>query len=569
MLSTLTVIGANDDEESTSEHRRLRAVVYLRVSTPKQASKGFDRDGYSLPAQLDACRRKAEQLGADVIEEYIDRGESAKTDDRPRFLAMAERVKAERDVDYVILHKLDRFARNVRDDANHFFELKMAGAQLVSVSENIDETPQGMLLHWIMAAIAEFYSANLSTEVKKGSLQKAKNGGTPGIAATGYLNVQERIEGHPVATVIPDPDRADLIRFAFEAYATGEFTLRQLQVEMAERGLTCRPTAKYPEAPLSLSKLAKVLRNPYYLGIVTYNGIQYPGRHERLVDVETFARVQQLMDGRVQAGEKQRIHQHYLKGTLFCRRCHSRLGMTYATGRHGGIYPYFFCLGRQRRNGCDLPYLQVDGVEERVERLYGRIQLSNDEVAALRAELQSLLAAEAGEAEKKQKRLERHIAKLNQQRYVWADKVTQGSVPDDIGREKQALLARQLVSAQADLAELQATPADLSATLDQALALVSSCQTGYAQAEERLKRRWNQLFFKQVNLDVKEVCEPSLSPVIAALRPLPSPSPALGRRAFPHKGQRNNEPGLVLVGRGSSEEHLVGAEGLEPPTTAL
>jgi site-specific DNA recombinase len=124
-----------------------RAVIYLRVSTDQQAQTDYDPEGFSLPAQRQACHRKAEQLGAEVVQEYLDCGESAKTADRPRLQAMLERISQQRDIHYVIVDKLDRFARNRRDDANLVFELRMAGAQLVSVKENIDDTPSGKLLH--------------------------------------------------------------------------------------------------------------------------------------------------------------------------------------------------------------------------------------------------------------------------------------------------------------------------------------------------------------------------------------------------------------------------------------
>ena len=132
-----------------------RAVIYLRVSTTKQADKGEDAEGYSLPAQREACRRKTEALGAEIVGEYLDRGESAKTTDRPEFQRMLARIRRDRDVDYVILDKIDRFARNRRDDANTLFELKSYGAQLVSVKENIDETPAGQLLHLSLIHISE------------------------------------------------------------------------------------------------------------------------------------------------------------------------------------------------------------------------------------------------------------------------------------------------------------------------------------------------------------------------------------------------------------------------------
>ncbi|MFC7481480.1 recombinase family protein [Luedemannella flava] len=156
-------------------------------------------------------------------------------------------------MDYVILDKVDRFARNRRDDANLMFELKMAGTQLVSVKENIDDTPAGQLLHAIMAGIAEFYSKNLATEALKGMTQKAKVGGTPGRAPIGYLNTRQRLDGRETATVVVDPDRAPLVRWAFEAYATGEWTMRTLTDELAAKGLKALPHGRKLAGPMQLS----------------------------------------------------------------------------------------------------------------------------------------------------------------------------------------------------------------------------------------------------------------------------------------------------------------------------
>ncbi len=161
------------------------AVVYLRVSTKEQAERAGEREGFSIPAQREACYRKAEALGAQVVAEFVDAGESARSANRPELKKMLTFV-ADHKVGFVIVHKVDRLARNRVDDVEINLQLRAAGAQLVSVSENIDETPSGMLLHGIMSSIAEFYSRNLATEAKKGMLQKAKNGGTPGWAPFGY-----------------------------------------------------------------------------------------------------------------------------------------------------------------------------------------------------------------------------------------------------------------------------------------------------------------------------------------------------------------------------------------------
>ena len=151
---------------------RRTAVVYLRVSTKEQAEKGGEEEGYSIPAQRDACLRKAGALNADVLEEFIDAGESARSADRRDLQRLLIYVTEHR-VDYVIVHKIDRLARNRADDVTINLEFQRAGAQLVSCTENIDQTPSGKLLHGIMASISEFYSSNLATEAMKGMQEKA------------------------------------------------------------------------------------------------------------------------------------------------------------------------------------------------------------------------------------------------------------------------------------------------------------------------------------------------------------------------------------------------------------
>jgi DNA invertase Pin-like site-specific DNA recombinase len=238
-------------EQTTDTARLARAVVYLRVSTKDQAERGGEAEGFSIPAQREACGRKAKSLDAVVVEEFIDAGESAKTAHRPELQRMLKYV-AENDVRYVIVHKVDRLARNRLDDALINMEIGKSGATLVSCTENIDETPSGALMHGIMSSIAEFYSRNLANEVIKGSVEKAKKGGTIGRAPTGYLNVRKYENGVETRTVEIDPERGPLMAWAFEAYATGQWTLRRLLDELTERGLTSPPTHRTPAKPLVL-----------------------------------------------------------------------------------------------------------------------------------------------------------------------------------------------------------------------------------------------------------------------------------------------------------------------------
>ena len=496
-----------------------RAIIYLRVSTAKQAGRAEeDVEGYSLPAQREACVRKAAELGAEVIGEYVDRGESAKTSQRPQFLAMLAYVQRERNVDYVICDKVDRFARNRRDDANLMFELRSAGAHLVSVKENIDETPAGQLLHAIMAGIAEYYSKNLAAEALKGMTQKARIGGTPGRAPIGYLNIGRRIDGREVRTVEVDPDRAPLVRWAFEAYATGEWTIVGLTEALHQRGLRAQDTRRGPAKPMERSRVHHMLTNPYYTGIVTFAGVPHEGRHQPLVSQQTFDAVQRVLQTH-RFGEKQRIHNHYLKGTVFCGRCGSRLCFGRAKG-HGGTYEYFFCVGRhQKRTDCRLAYLAVDEVEQAVERHWAarRQQLPPNIAERVRANLRAEIDRQRRLTEPELALARARVLALAAERRRLADEVVRGRMPGDLASEQRARIEQELRDAKSVLQASELVAASIDDQLTMALQFVDRCWEIYRVASNRTRRLANQVFFDKLLVSTDLTIRGELSEPFATL----------------------------------------------------
>ncbi len=120
----------------------LLAVSYLRVSTREQAERGGTEEGFSIPAQREANARKADELGARIVREFIDAGESARSADRDGLQDMLAFIAATRTT-FCIVHKLDRLARNRTDDVKIHEALISAGATIVSATESIDQTPSG------------------------------------------------------------------------------------------------------------------------------------------------------------------------------------------------------------------------------------------------------------------------------------------------------------------------------------------------------------------------------------------------------------------------------------------
>jgi len=310
----------------------MKALIYLRVSTKEQAGKGEGGEGYSIPAQREACLRYVSDKGWDVADEFVDAGESARSADRPNLKAMLTKV-AEGDIAAVVVHKIDRLARNIEDHVAIRAALRKYQAQLFSVTENIEETASGRLVEGIHALMAEFYSANLALEVRKGMTQKAKQGQWPGKAPIGYLNETTLAGGKQIKKIILDPARAVLVKQAFRLYATGEYSLAELQGELSAKGLTS-PNGRKPGAMVPVSGLARMLANPFYEGIVEWEGVRYPGSHKALVSKPLFEKVQQVLADRNQAGTRERTHDHYLKGLLFCGQCGRRLSLTLAKGKY-------------------------------------------------------------------------------------------------------------------------------------------------------------------------------------------------------------------------------------------
>ena len=531
-----------------------RAAIYLRVSTAAQAKRNREPEGYSIPAQREACLAKAAELGAEVVGEYADRGESAKTADRPQLKALLDRLQAERDLDYVIVHKVDRLARNRYDDATITYALHKAGVELVSVTENIDDTPVGRFLHAIVAANAEFYSANLAAEARKGLVQKAKAGGTPTRAPLGYLNVRKLIEGREVRTVEVDPERAPHVRWAFAAYGSGAYTLDTLQAALAARGLTTRPTPTRPAKPISRSQLASLLQNPYYVGTVRYAGVEYEGRHERLIDRRTFARVQAVLSAHNHAAEKDRKHHHYLKGSLYCGRCGSRMSLIHAKG-NGGTYPYFFCIARMRGTGCEQPYVPVELVERAVEDAYAHVRLSAVQAELARAKLDQALASMREQAEQEAARQRRRCAKLTGKREKLLHAYYAGAVPVDLLRQEQDRLASEIAQAERHLETAEQSFGEVQATLDKALDLLANCERTYRKAPGHLRRQWNQALFERLLVHDDRVEEAEVAEPFATLA-----DPELPRLL---EGSATEETAASSAG-GSNEVVKVGLAGFEP-----
>jgi site-specific DNA recombinase len=572
---------SNDSDNGTST-----AVIYLRVSSRDQATRDGEREGLSIPAQREACYAKAASLDAAVVEEFVDAGKSAKTAQRPELQRMLVYLREHR-IRHVLVHKVDRLARDRRDDIEITLAIRATGATLVSCTENIDETPSGLLVHGIMSSIAEYNNRNLATEVLKGLVQNAKNGGTPGKASLGYLNVR-KVENHcEVRTVEVDPVRGPLIAWAFEAYATGEHSTLSLLNELNQRGLTTPATATKPEGRLSWSHIPDLLSNPYYKGVVRYMGVDHDGKHTRLVSPATWQRVQEVLASH-RSGEKQRTHRHYLKSSLFCGQCGSRLIVTNAKSSSGRIYPYYICIGRhQKRNDCKFKAVPIETVEALVEEHYATIQIRPEWREVIEEQLHSDLIEHYREAKAEQQRLTKQRARLLTESAKLLEARYADAIPFELFESEQTRIKAGLETIDNHIAITDDYQALVAANLRRALDLASDCQTAYATAPTAVRRLLNQAFFKRLYVDDEnhvrsELAAPfdvllvNVDTTVRPAKTLATSQSWWQAIAASWNDDTREEPVLTGVGQRPSEKAaslkeqvMVERIGIEPMTSAL
>ena len=476
-----------------------QALAYYRVSTAEQANTSYDDDGFSIQAQREYCQRKANEIGATIVAEFIDRGKSARSADRPQLQAMLRRVAGDPDIAFVIVHKLDRLARNREDDVQIGMLLAKHHVKLVSATENIDETPGGKLVHGIMATIAEWYSGNLSQEARKGMRKKVEIGGTPGKAPLGYLNIRDKRKGKDIGLVVVDEVMGPIITEAFTLYATGLYTLGTLTDELNHLGLRLPETKSLPERPVSTQTVHRTLRNRYYIGVTTYGGVEYQGEHTPLIDQETFEVVQALLTARNLNKDKSKQRPHPLKGNLFCARCGRRLGITAPTNRHGKTYAYFYCLGRQKDlTACDQPYVAVADLEAAVADYFKRIQIPPAQLARLREQVLAQFTHRHAEGQAAITGAKARIQKANQR----SRKNTEAYFADALSLEdfklEQDTIQAEIRAAEQLMSRWSVELDALTASLDQALSLFVDPHRLFVEAPDMLRLLLTQAVFTKL-----------------------------------------------------------------------
>lgn len=575
------------------------AVSYLRVSSKKQlnTARDIDPDGNSVATQRIHVDRKADNLGARIVKEFFDPGISAQTiDKRQEFQDLITYLREHPEIKYVIVYARSRAFRNYIDAAITKRLLDKLGVKLVSAREDFGEGIFGEAMEAITDIFNDVQNRLSGEDIRIKLQNKATKGGTIGRTRIGYLNTRMEFEGRLVNAVALDPKRADLVKKAWELYATGEYSIDRLEATMADLGLTARASGRFPvEKPISDSTWHRILRDPYYAGFVVYKGDLYPGRHEALISQELFDQVQDVLNARSAPGQRDRVHQHYLKGGLFCARCRdkgrvARLIYMEVTGKTKQKYEYFACRARQEKT-CDLPYLRVERVEHAIVEHYRFLQLPEDFISEVRAELQASIDDEQGNVRDRHASLKRRLEQLETQESNLVDLAADAALPQAKIRAKLGAIKLERKRIEAGLANTGEQLAVGASVLRDALTLLDNPYALYRDAEPKIRRHLNQTFYDAFYVDEIEVVDDDKKPLFGELHDAvrvyreeraqrPAPVEAFSDRTHeksPHTVEAPSSSTVtdpltlsdVFRVRVSSKAVMVGRAGLEPATNGL
>lgn len=325
------------------------AYIYGRYSSHSQKDTSIEQQFREI---YDYCERS----GIRVIGEYADRAITGKTDKRAAFQRMM-RDCAKGYVQLVVCWKVDRFARNRYDSAMYKARLKKYGVRVDYAKESIPDGPEGILLESVLEGSAEYYSANLSQNIRRGMTEnalecKVNNGSLP----LGYCK-------GPDCRFAIEPIGAAIVRDVFAMYNDG-MKITEICADLNARG--CRTSRG---AQFNKNSLRVMLRNERYLGIYEYGDIRIEGGVPAIITKEVFDLAQQQIAKNARSPATSWASCDYLlTGKLFCGHCGSAMVGESGTSKSGSKHNYYICASRKRKKACKKQTVKKEWLEELVTR---------------------------------------------------------------------------------------------------------------------------------------------------------------------------------------------------------
>ena len=462
----------------------MKAVIYCRVSTKEQTQN------LSLPTQKKACLEYCSHQNIAPDKIFIDEGESAKTAARPEFQKMLKYCRENKSkVGHVVVYSLSRFSRNTHDHLQIKAYLAGLGVSLRSVTEPIDNTSAGKLMETILSGFAQFDNDVKSERTKAGMKAAIERGRWPWIAPIGYLN-DNGPKGQ--SNLIPDPDKAPLIKKTFELYATGLYNRPQVLKMANNLGLkTCKGKQ------LKLQNIEKILRNPIYTGWIQSQILLNPvrGTFKPLIEQKLFDKVQAVLEGRkINVTSYLRNNPDFpLRRFVKCQKCSSPLTGSLSKGKTKK-YPYYRCSN----TSCRSVNIRREKLEEKFVEYLNHLKPKPEYVKLFEAIVLDRWRDMETEATAQSRSLQKHVDELRtkkerlEEAFIYEKSISKATYDDQLDKLNEKIALAEI---EAHSAKLEAF--DIEAALSFAKYLILNAERMWMESDLDQRQRLQKVLFPE------------------------------------------------------------------------
>ena len=303
------------------------AVIYARYSSSNQTEQSID-------GQKHVCEDYAKKHDILIVNYYIDRAISGTTDNREAFQQMLKDSNNKK-WNYVLVYKLDRFARNKYESAIHRKHLKDNGINLLSAMENIPETPEGSLMESLLEGMNEYFSKELAQKVARGLHESRMKGHCIGAVGFGYTKENKMLK--------INEDEAIILKRIFQEYESGK-TILQIAREFEEENITNKGKKFIPEV------LRYILKREIYTGICRINNKEYNKIYPQIISKELFEKVNKALNANRYGCRKDNHEIFRLKDKIYCGCCNRKMYPVSAISQNGNSIRYYKCITTKKNN---------------------------------------------------------------------------------------------------------------------------------------------------------------------------------------------------------------------------
>ena len=318
------------------------AVIYARYSSDAQTEQ-------SIEGQLRVCQEYAARNDIIILGTYIDRAMTGTNDNRPDFQRMIK-DSAKKQWNFVLVYKLDRFSRNKYEAIKHKQTLKENGVKVISATESIPDTPEGIILESLLEGLNQYYSAELSQKVKRGMRETRLKGNFQG----GRLLYGYKLDGRKI---VIDEETAPIVLYIYEEYSKGR-TVASIINALNSKGILYRGKS------LATNTVYGILRNDKYSGTYMIGDETVDNMYPAIVPMNIWQIVKDKISSN-KYGKKSVETVYILRNKMKCGYCGESLIAECGKSRKGDMYYYYKCHGRKNlRNGCKQTPYKKEVLEE-------------------------------------------------------------------------------------------------------------------------------------------------------------------------------------------------------------